>query len=193
MTENLDAALDERREQIKKAALKVFAERGISGAKMSLIAEEAGISQGLSYRYFRSKEELFTLLVQEAVEESQSAIRSLREQPGTAVERLAHFTRRMMDESHRHIFLLLQHAQRSDDVPETAKVWVNRYSPQDVLEQLVPIFIEGQQAGDFREGDPRAHLLLYFSVVTGLMLQEAPTAQGWLPEVDNLLRLIRRL
>ncbi|PUB10475.1 TetR family transcriptional regulator [Paenisporosarcina sp. OV554] len=47
---------DERREQIKNAALKVFAHRGIIGTKMSMIAAEAGISQGLSYRYFKSKE-----------------------------------------------------------------------------------------------------------------------------------------
>ncbi|WP_420481830.1 TetR/AcrR family transcriptional regulator [Cohnella zeiphila] len=39
---------DERREQIKKAALKVFAGKGLAGTKMSAIAAEAGISQGLS-------------------------------------------------------------------------------------------------------------------------------------------------
>lgn len=53
-----DRNQDERREQIKKAARKVFAIKGIAGTKISMIAAEAGISQGLTYRYFQSKEEL---------------------------------------------------------------------------------------------------------------------------------------
>lgn len=46
--QQLEQIHDERREQIKKAALKVFARHGINGTKMSMIAAEAGISQGLS-------------------------------------------------------------------------------------------------------------------------------------------------
>ena len=67
-----DRAHDERREQIKRAALKIFAQRGIAGTKMSMIASEAGISQGLTYRYFNSKEEIFSVLVQEAIRRSSS-------------------------------------------------------------------------------------------------------------------------
>lgn len=74
---------DERREQIKRAALKVFAYRGIAGTKMSMITAQAGISQGLFYRYFNSKEELFTILVQDAMEEAQAAVKNVRHLPGT--------------------------------------------------------------------------------------------------------------
>lgn len=188
-----DALSDDRRDQIKRAALKVFAKRGVDGTKMSTIATEAGISQGLSYRYFSSKEELFTILVQEAIDEAQAAIRNVRHLPGSPKEQFKAFTRRILDESHKHYFLLLQHALTSEEVPVQTKQIIEQYSPNDTIDQLVPIFIKGQQIGEFCEGDPHKLLFLYFSVVTGLMLQESPIAEGyWLQEVDILMRIITK-
>jgi AcrR family transcriptional regulator len=188
-----DILLDERKDQIKRAALKVFAKRGIDGTKMSMIATEAGISQGLSYRYFSSKEEIFTILVQEAIDEAQVAIRNVRHLPGSPKEQLITFTKRMLDESHKHYFLLIQQAQTSEEVPVQAKRIIEQYSPKDTIDHIVPIIIKGQQIGEFRDGDPYKLLFLYFSVITGLMLQDIPTAQDyWLQEVDNLMRILTK-
>ncbi|UUZ92326.1 TetR/AcrR family transcriptional regulator [Paenibacillus sp. P25] len=126
-----DPIYDERREQIKRAAMKVFARYGIAGTKMSMIAAEAGISQGLSYRYFSSKEELFTILVEEALEEAQTALRSTPQLPGGPKEQIRALTERMLDEEHKHNFMLLQQAQTSEDVPEQAKRILEQYSMQD--------------------------------------------------------------
>ncbi|AKG34110.1 TetR/AcrR family transcriptional regulator [Paenibacillus durus] len=188
-----DALQDERRDQIKRAALKVFAKRGIDGTKMSTIAAEAGISQGLSYRYFSSKEEIFTVLVQEAIEEAQIAIRNAGHLPGTPKEQLRLFTQRLLDESHKHYFLLLQHALTSEEVPVQAKQLMEQYSPNETIDQLVPIFIKGQQMGEFCEGDPHKLLFIYFSVITGLMLQESLTPHDyWIQEVDILMRILMK-
>ncbi|MBS4177020.1 TetR/AcrR family transcriptional regulator [Lederbergia citrea] len=184
---------DERREQIKRAALKVFALRGISGTKMSMIAAEANISQGLSYRYFNSKEELFSILVQEAVEEAQAEIRNVHSLPGTPIEQIRTFTRNMLDESNKHFFMLLQQAQTSDEVPEKAKEIIEQYSPEKTIEQLIPIFIKGQQMGEFCLGDPYKLLFLYFSVITGLMLQDVQTDEGyWLEEINLLIKILTK-
>jgi len=186
-----ESALDERRDQIKRAALKVFAKQGVSGTKMSAIAAEAGISQGLSYRYFASKEEIFTLLVQEAIDEAHYAVRNINQMPGTPKEQLRAFTQRMMDDSHKEYFLLLQHSMKSDDVPPQAKQHLERYSPNETIDQLVPLVQKGQQAGQFCEGDPQRLLFLYLSVVSGLMLQDVPTTPGyWMKEIDSLMRII---
>lgn len=45
-----------KREEILRAALKVFAEGGVNGVPVPQIAAEAGVSPGLLYRYFDSKE-----------------------------------------------------------------------------------------------------------------------------------------
>ncbi|WP_201008828.1 TetR/AcrR family transcriptional regulator [Paenibacillus glycanilyticus] len=186
-----DRNYEERREQIKKAALKVFASRGIAGTKISMIAAEAGISQGLTYRYFQSKEELFTLLVQEAIDEAQTSIRNVPSLPGTPLEQIKALTRDMLDDTHKHYFLLIQQAQTSAGVPEQAKQAVSKYRPQDTMDLLVPIFVKGQELGEFGEGDPQNLLFLYFSVVTGLMIQETHVGEGyWQREVDRLIKLL---
>jgi AcrR family transcriptional regulator len=47
---------------ILQAALELIAERGFHGAPMSLVAQRAGVSAGIIYHYFASKEELIHAL-----------------------------------------------------------------------------------------------------------------------------------
>ncbi|KFN48809.1 hypothetical protein P873_13435 [Arenimonas composti TR7-09 = DSM 18010] len=47
-----------QRARILEAARRCFSERGFHGAGMAAIAETAGVSQGLIYRYFASKAEI---------------------------------------------------------------------------------------------------------------------------------------
>ena len=50
---------DDRQKQILSSALKVFIHKGFAATKMSDIATEAGISYGLMYHYFQSKDEIY--------------------------------------------------------------------------------------------------------------------------------------
>lgn len=53
----------DRREAIMDAALRVFAEESYHATSVSRIAREAGISKGLMYNYFDSKEQLLNELI----------------------------------------------------------------------------------------------------------------------------------
>lgn len=50
---------DERKEEILDAAVDVFAKKGYEKTSITDIAKEIGISQGLCYRYYASKEEIY--------------------------------------------------------------------------------------------------------------------------------------
>jgi len=65
--------VEDRREQILDAAISVFAEKGFERATNRDIAHAAGITAGLIYHYFKSKEEL----LREAIER-RSAVGLLR-------------------------------------------------------------------------------------------------------------------
>lgn len=52
---------DERKQEILEAALRVFARKGYEKTSISDIAAEIGISQGLCYRYFPSKEMIYDM------------------------------------------------------------------------------------------------------------------------------------
>src|SRR5687768_12708870 len=56
-----------RRRRIQEAARTVFAERGYAGASIELIARAAQLSVGAIYLYFRSKEDLYTSLVEDTL------------------------------------------------------------------------------------------------------------------------------
>jgi AcrR family transcriptional regulator len=55
---------EERRRQILETALNVFGTRGFQGTSIKDIAKAAGISQGLMYHYFASKEELLKAIIE---------------------------------------------------------------------------------------------------------------------------------
>ncbi len=49
---------EKTRKSILNAGLKLFAQKGYHGTSIADIAKEAGISKGLAYNYFKSKDEL---------------------------------------------------------------------------------------------------------------------------------------
>jgi AcrR family transcriptional regulator len=56
--------IEQRREQILSAATTVFAEKGYQRATTQDIAEEAGVSEGLIYSYYESKDHLLLAILE---------------------------------------------------------------------------------------------------------------------------------
>jgi len=178
---------DERREQIVQAAMKMFARRGIIGTKMSMIAAEAGISHGLVYHYFKTKEELFTMLIQSAIETSISSIEGLYHIPGSPLEKIKLMTEHILDKENTPYFMLIYQANHADGVPDQVTELMRQYPLQAYIDRLVPIFRDGQQAGEIVSGDPEELVGNYFTILSGIMV----LGEGYrMPEVDFVLRTI---
>jgi TetR/AcrR family transcriptional regulator len=62
---------DERRQEIIRAALEVFARNGFGGTTTREIAENAGISEAMIYSHFRNKQDLYTAIIDEKLQESE--------------------------------------------------------------------------------------------------------------------------
>jgi AcrR family transcriptional regulator len=73
--------VEDRREQIIDAAMHVFAQKGYSNATNKDIAREAGITPGLIYYYFESKEALLYALI-----EARSPLKLMASFPPQALE-----------------------------------------------------------------------------------------------------------
>jgi TetR/AcrR family transcriptional repressor of mexJK operon len=65
---------DERRDFIVEIAKQAFVEFGYAGTSMSCIAARVGGSKGTLYNYFKSKEELFTAVVEKKCEQIRSLL-----------------------------------------------------------------------------------------------------------------------
>jgi len=189
--EQLHQIRDERKEQIMRAAIKVFSKRGIFGTKMSMIAAEAGVSHGLLYHYFKSKDELFITLVQWSMDEARHALSDIYDVPGTPLEKITLLTSMILQEDDNSHFMLIQQARTSDGVPEEAKRIIESYSIHAFVDQLMPLFEAGQQAGEIAAGDLRELAACYLSVLSGLMTlksQEDPSYAP--PRAELLLRML---
>jgi len=55
---------DERRAEIVECARRLFAERGFTATKISAIVRELGVSQGVFYYYFESKESVVEAIIE---------------------------------------------------------------------------------------------------------------------------------
>ena len=58
---------EDRPEEITAAAFAAFAEKGYAGTRVEEVARRAGVSKGLLYLYFKTKEELFKAVVRSFV------------------------------------------------------------------------------------------------------------------------------
>ncbi len=69
-------------DKIVDAAEKVFIEKGLAGARMQEIADEAGINKSLLHYYYRSKEKLFEMVFKMAFKRFVPNLIKSFEQPG---------------------------------------------------------------------------------------------------------------
>ncbi len=75
-----------RRQEILQAADKIFMQRGFAQATLDDIAEEADLSKGAIYWYFKSKEELYWAVIEDEIESSGRRLRQAMEQGENTAE-----------------------------------------------------------------------------------------------------------
>ena len=81
-----------RMEEIEGGALYYFAKYGLAGARISDLAKYLGISQGLLYRYYPSKEALFKTCSQKWISTRDQIFKELVEVKMSAEDKILAFT-----------------------------------------------------------------------------------------------------
>ena len=181
----------DRKMLIEQSALKIFALYGYKNAKTSVIATEANVSEGLIFRHFHSKAELFFHIIKGLMIESESELSSLQFFPGTPYQLLTLLTEKMLDENHKYAFMIIQQARKDNEVPEKVTELLSTYSPDYLIDLLIPIFIKGQESGEFLKDDPRKLLVWYFNVINSLTIQDLVDNKFGLPTTDFLMKMLK--
>ncbi len=189
-----DEQKEQRRQLIIEKALELFARKGYSDTKIGDIAEAANMSVGLMFHYFESKEQLYEALVRMGAEGTNSPAEMSFENP---LEYFTGFIASMLRYAKEqpwvfYMFVLMAQARRSDSIPQHIKkiaMSVNQ------IEQSAEIIEAGQQYGYFRNGDPYALSLTFWSSVQGIMEQLAASPElienDLLPEADWIIDILR--
>ena len=183
-----------RKEAIRRAALKIFAEKGLSAAKIGDIAAATGMSRGLMYHYYSSKEEVYTFLIRTAFERMIEAARALERGPGSGEEKIRKALNELLksigaSETFGLSILLIGQASVSEDVPEEVReiVALLGHVPYEIMTR---IFKQGQDEGSVLPGDPGELALMFWVSIKGLGMHKAGQGENYSgPSPDTILRM----
>lgn len=144
----------ERREQILKAALTVFGQKGFHAANVSDVAARAGVSQGTIYWYFDSKEELLTAALLSFFAGFEEEMLSGLQAEGSAAGKLRILGGQMeafATDAQGLFPLFMEFWASSQERSESARLWSGLLT--EFKDVLVGVVQEGVKAGEFRPVD----------------------------------------
>jgi TetR/AcrR family fatty acid metabolism transcriptional regulator len=139
----------EKRDRILDAAIKVFAKEGFYNARVSQIAELAGVADGTIYLYFKSKDDLLIQLFEDRVERINQKVRDAIQSTESAVARLQLFVELYFD------FIAADRSLAeviTVELRQSSKFIKEYKNPKfaDFLRILAGIVEAGQKAGELR-------------------------------------------
>jgi AcrR family transcriptional regulator len=153
MAENTEIA-------ILEAAKKVFTARGFSGARMQEIADEAKINKAMLHYYFRNKEKLFTVILEDTMALVIAKFSKAIESDGTVIEKfekiIEAYISNIKENPHMPIFLLHELSQNRLQFVDAVKGKIHHLP--NFLEFFQQIQTE-QEEGKIKPVPPM-HLLL---------------------------------
>ncbi len=188
------AIKERQRTNLLAAARRLFVRGGT--VTMEALAREAGVSQGLAYRYFPSKDELFRALVREFLAEPQPAFLPPAESddrsPRERIEQIVTFLLdrpRMNPEFYRLFFRLASEGSLSPAATRLARERYDRLRGR--LRELV---VAAQGAGELGDDDPDELVSAIIACIEGLrsrIAREMPGRSDFrVPSPAIILRLL---
>jgi AcrR family transcriptional regulator len=158
---------DERRHQLVQIAARLFAEKGFTGTTTREIAKAAGVTEAIIFRYFPRKDDLYAAILEWKSSQEQTAVwcselgaaarlHDDRLVIRTVVQRLIAFVR----QDPAFLRLMLHSALEGHGLAEAYRK--RHFEP---LERFLTDYVaDGQRAGRFVTGDPRALVFTIFAL-----------------------------
>jgi len=147
------------KEVILEAAEKIFSEYGFHEAKIYKIAELAGVSVGTIYRFFKSKEELYSEVIKKKLQELQKRVeRNTRNRNPEAA--LKAYISTVVDffEEERDFFTIFMREVGSLSIIDEERFSLSQWY-QNYTRKLARIVERGVKRGVFKELDPLGVIL----------------------------------
>jgi AcrR family transcriptional regulator len=182
-----------QRANILEGARRVFARKG-KAATMADVAGAAGVSQGLAYRYFSSKEEIYRELVEQALEQAALATAQPMDSSATPGQRLTLLITQLVEyrRDHLELFQLLDQVVSSDTIPDDVAEMIRRHRRR-FLAEFRQLIVQGQATGEVAAGDPDHLLIAITASLDGLVrygLHHPEQFHRLCPDASILLRML---
>jgi AcrR family transcriptional regulator len=190
--ETFETMRETTRRKIEAAALSLFARNGLS-VKVGEIAKAAGISQGLLYSHYWSKDALISELIRQATNISGRAIMEIAGSDDTAAAKIRRITNMMCGmltgnspEGIDYFMFMVQVGLNGFWLPEASKYSQECPSP---LESLARVIVHGQAERSVTPGNQFKMSIVYWAAIQGLCCYAA-TGVPVSPEPKTLNRIL---
>lgn len=145
---------------IKQAARKVFLQKGLAGARLQEIADEAGIGRTSLHYYYRNKEKLFNAVFSDNFLEIKRRIPYQQEEDLPLEDILIQFTKEYFSNAIKNpeldLFLLNEFCARPESM-------LNLIKGHEVTQFILQAFEKSIQKGELK-GNAQQHFITFISV-----------------------------
>lgn len=164
------------RKQLLKAALRIYARKGAGELALNELAEEAGVSNGTVYNYFRSREDVVSAVGIALAEQLSEQVTAISQGLDSGAERLAVGVRTFV--------------RQAIDDPQWASALVSVVNYAEGMRSVLADNVRGDlqaglRQGDFCYADESMALMLVVSASTGAMTALVEGRQ--VPEHDAVI------
>lgn len=182
---------EKRRQEILAAGLDLFIRKGYGAAKVSDIAREVGMSVGLLFHYFESKEKLLESLVDIGIEGPMSVMSASALEPLEFFRITADTVLNLIktEPFSAKMFVFMGQIAYNEAVSPAIRAKLASF---DILTPTVAIIERGQRGGTIRAGNPLALAITWWSAIQGIALQIALAPEMPCPESEWILDMLRR-
>jgi len=179
--------LAENRKFMLDTAESIFARKGYRQTSVDDIAEETQFSKATLYRYFRSKSDIFSEVIQNTFLEARNELLKIQKKQKNTESKLKELICYMLSyyrrkENIARIFFvepaLMQKIMKIDISDHVTHSEEKQSIPEDYLEivlamrqTIAEIIQEGIEAGEFRSTDPQEACVVFSSLLRGFHFQ----------------------
>ncbi len=181
---------EKRVQEILHVSLDLFLQKGYAATRTAEIAKAVGMSEGLLFHYFETKEKLYLTLLQTAIA-GKDKIFELNDVPPlrffeeTAKTILEYITKEPFAAK---LFVLMNKAQYEAVLSEELRGYFLR---QKDIDHAVTLIMQGQQDGSIRKGDPVALATAFFMAIQGIAEHVARYPELPVPDPEWIVDMIR--
>ncbi|MED1918190.1 TetR/AcrR family transcriptional regulator [Bacillus thuringiensis] len=163
------------KQKIQSAAMQLFVQKGFGSTNVQDIADTAGISIGLLYRHYKSKEILFDDLVDYALAGLQKNIDIFVStvSPKQALDQFVKEIHSDMTtgEEFANLLILMAQSFLAGGGTSVKQTEVARLS-DNMFHATAQLIKKGQELGEFRSGDPDEMVVFFYSTLHGLAMMK---------------------
>ena len=160
------------KEKIIKVSSKIFAKLGFSGVRIDALVKEIGINKATFYYHFKSKKEIFEVIVTENVQKLQNEIDKKLSACKTPEEKIKGFIDVMFERDRLNVLLIIREIiDGGDNLSDEIILLMS-----SIKDRLCKILKEGKQQGKFINDD--AIFIMYLILgVSDFFIISDPFAQ----------------